>query len=574
MAGGGRPVSAAPADPRFDAWNPGVGSGIPEAFRDLETLYRPDAALAGRDEIEAYRSLTGLPPERLAVFRPSRLVLHELIVRITAEIAVPEGSEEEEFGKNFRHIVLTILSRYVAPHLAEIEARHSALGERVERVVSDLLAARPVAAPAPRPRLSLERLLRFGRERSTPAAQEESDEQVVARFAAAAEQAQDAEQRAIHKSLARVLGAVLLTRGSLGAERTLLARLVRLHVGNTYGSRIVGRAIAPLVDTAIEREGLQRAPLREKPLLISLKGPSAAGKSSLRPMLKQLMKEHGVEADRFVTISPDIWRRLLLDFDALGTARKYAGQLTSREVMVIDAKLDRYIRDKAQRDQTIPDILVDRFRFDSFDSTAVARVLHQTYASFVDTMFMYFVVTPPAETVERGWLRALERGRYKSVEDFLAHSVEAYGGMPKIFFRWLAQPRPIYRYFFLDNRVPKGEFPKPVASGDQRQMTILDPRVLVDIERYQRINIYAKRPRDVDPPPARLAVADNMGFLRQCIRSIETVTLAGADGEPYLRARSGRFEIVDPALLARVSAAPEMAEILALLPIERPVAGA
>ena len=85
-----------------------------------------------------------------------------------------------------------------------------------------------------------------------------------------------------------------------------------------------------------------------------------------------------------------------------------------------------------------------------------------------------------------------------------------------------------------------------IASGDQRQMTILDPRVLVDIERYQRINIYAKRPRDVDPPPARLAVADNMGFLRQCIRSIETVTLAGADGEPYLRARSGRFEIVDP----------------------------
>ena len=77
-------------DAPCDAWNPGIGSGIPTPFRDLETLYRPECVRAGRGEIEAYMSLTGLPPERLAVFRPARLVLHELIVRITAEIAVPE----------------------------------------------------------------------------------------------------------------------------------------------------------------------------------------------------------------------------------------------------------------------------------------------------------------------------------------------------------------------------------------------------------------------------------------------------------------------------------------------------
>ncbi|MCB1907359.1 MAG: zeta toxin family protein [Rhodocyclaceae bacterium] len=558
---------------RFHAWNPGIGTGIPAAFRDLETLYRPECTLASRDEIEAYMSLTGLPPERLAVFRPERLVLHELIVRVTAEIAVPEGAEEEAFGKNFRHIALTVLTRYVAPHLAEIEARHVALGRRVERAVSELLGGhRPAPAPAvPKPRHWLSRLLAPGPRQAPPEPPGESDEQTVARFTTLAEQANDPETRAIHKSLARVLGAILLTRGSLGADRELLVRLVRHHVGNTYGSRIVGEAIAPLLEQAIEREGLQRAPLRETPILISLKGPSAAGKSSLRPMLKRVMREHGIEAERFVTISPDIWRRLLLDFESLGDARKYAGQLTSREVMVVDAKLDRHIRDKAQRDQTIPDILVDRFRFDSFDGTAVARVLHKTYASFVHTMYMYFVVTPPSETVERGWRRALERGRYKSVEDFLGHSVEAYSGMSKIFFRWLAQRRPDYRYVFLDNRVPKGEFPKLAASGDQREMTIVDPLVLVNIERYRRINIYARNPQEVDPPTARLAIADNMGFLLHCLRAIETVKFASSDGDVYLYARNGRVEVVDRSMFSSLgSADPELREVFAQLPVLTP----
>ncbi|MDV7399474.1 hypothetical protein RZS08_49130, partial [Arthrospira platensis SPKY1] len=117
---------------------------------------------------------------------------------------------------------------------------------------------------------------------------------------------------------------------------------------------------------AIEREGYPRVPIRAAPVLISLKGPSAAGKSSIRPMVKRLMHDNGIEPDGYATISPDVWRRLLLDYASLGEAYKYAGHLTSRELMVIDAKLDRYIRDKANRLNAIPHLLVDRFRFDSF----------------------------------------------------------------------------------------------------------------------------------------------------------------------------------------------------------------
>ncbi len=87
-------------------------------------------------------------------------------------------------------------------------------------------------------------------------------------------------------------------------------------------------------------------------------------------------------------------------------------------------------------------MLVDRFRFDSFSTERISKVLHGTYVRHVDTMYMYFVVTPPHATVERGWERGLQTGRYKAVEDFLDHSVEAYVGMPKILFKWLANDRP------------------------------------------------------------------------------------------------------------------------------------
>ena len=49
----------------------------------------------------------------------------------------------------------------------------------------------------------------------------------------------------------------------------------------------------------------------------------------------------------------------------------------------------------------------------------------------------------------------------------LGHAIEAYTGMPKIFFKWLAYRSPEFRYAFLDNRVPKGQFPTTIARGNQ-----------------------------------------------------------------------------------------------------------
>lgn len=557
---GGENVSAIEGS----AWNPGVGTGIPREYAALETIFRPECVFTGIAEIDELAALTGLPHEELTAFRPQRLALHEIIIRVTADIAVAEGDEEEDFGRNFRRIATRIRDAYVFPHLDRIEQAYAELSQRAAALVSQILAETlfPPLAPA---------AVRgwFGRWRRDkrpsapfePAAEREY--RIVAGYKTLGLGTDDPLRRAVYRSLYRVLGAIAGKRGRLGADRDLLAKLVARHVCNSQGSQLIGQMIAPWVVAAIDAEGCVRVATQAAPVLISLKGASAAGKSSLRPMLKQILREQGIEADGYATISPDVWRRQLLDYESLGPAHKYAGHLTSRELTVIDGKLDRYIRDKANREHAIPHLLVDRFRFDSFTAEKVARVLHDTYARYVDTMYMYFIVTPPEETVLRGWQRALERGRYKAVEDFLAHGVEACRGMPKILFKWLASPRPEYRYVFLDNRVPRGSFPKTIARGDRDGMVIYDPAAFIDIERYQKVDIHAGTPAELYPASSDLAVAANSGFLKECVRRIATLEFVDRDsGLAYLRARRGNFEVLDAALLARVLEDAEVAAAL------------
>ena len=547
------------------AWNPGVTSTVPEAFRAQETIARPECVFGTLAEVEELVGLTGLPSEQLATFRPARLALHELIVRVTADIAVSEGEQEEVFGQNFRRIAGRIREEYIAPHMQAIERSYADLRERADALVREILQA-TLFAPQPArtaPQLPFSLFRRANRRPMPTESAAEREQRLIAEYREAGRSADDPLRRAAYKSLSRVLGAIAGRHGRVGGNIDLLVSLVARHVCNSYGSRLIGQQIAPLVDAAIEKEGYVRVADREAPILISLKGASAAGKSSLRPMLKRVLREQGIEADGYATISPDVWRRLLLDYESLGPAYKYAGHFTSRELMVIDGKLDRYIRDKAERRQAIPHLVVDRFRFDSFSSEQVARVLHNTYAKYVDTMYMYFVVTPPEETVERGWQRALERGRYKAVEDFLGHSVEAYTGMPKILFKWLAHRRPDYRYFFLDNRVPKGAFPKTIAFGNQDEITIYDPVAFIDIERYQKIDISARSRAEVYPPARALAVEHNTSFLKECIRRIPNVILVDPDsGVAYLRARHGRFEVVEAVTMARVMGDAQIAIVM------------
>lgn len=553
----------------YSAWNPGIDSEIPAAYRELETIYDPANVFTTPEEIEALAAETGLSPEELVCFRPHRLVLHELIVRITADIVVVEGETEEDLGINFRNIARRIFSHYVIPRLMQIEHAFDTIYTRVDDMTrSELVAALAQIDPAATPRPTWWQRLRGARSKpaAAPLSRQERELEMINRFKQRGLVAGSELETTVYRSLYRVLGSIASTRGFLGYDTDYLARICARHASNRLGSRDLGRRVGELVTAAIETEGYALIPDAEKPVLISLKGASAAGKSSLRPMLRAMMAELGIDRHGYGTISPDIWRRLLLDYDALGEAYKYAGRFTSHEVNVIDNKLDHYIRAKAEQRHSIPHLVVDRFRFDSFASEKITRVLHKTYVRYIDTMYMYFIVTPPEATVERGWERGLARGRYKAVEDFLGHCIEAYAGMPKLLFKWLSNTRPKYFFEFLDNSVAKGTYPELIARGTQGSMQIFRPGPLIDIERYQRINVLATAPPQVAAAGTDLAVAKNLGFLRQCIARIRRIEFVDIDSERvYLAIVSGRFEVADEAMLRRNLADDTLREILEAL---------
>ncbi len=555
-------------DNTHSAWNPGIESEIPYEFRELETIYDRGNVFTTLDEVNELAAETGLSPEELTVFRPHRLVLHELIVRITADILVLEGETEEDLGINFRNIARKIFSKYVIPRLMQIEHGFDTMRTRIEDMTRHELETtlRP-AEPTPAPQSRWARLIGKKQKKTAPVqSRQEREFELINSFKSRGLAADDELTAAVFRSLYRVLGSIATTRGFIGHDPEYLTHICVNHACNHLGSRDIGRKVGELVDKAIEEEGYALIPDTEKPVLISLKGASASGKSSIRPMLREMMLELGIDEQGYGTISPDIWRRLLLDYDALGAAYKYAGRFTSHEVNIIDTKLDHYIRAKAEQRHSIPHLVVDRFRFDSFASEKITRVLHKTYVRYIDTMYMYFIVTPPAATVERGWERGLARGRYKAVEDFLGHCVEAYAGMPKLLFKWLANERPKYFFEFLDNSVPKGTYPELIANGTQGSMQIYRPGVFIDIERYQRINVLATSPDQVTPAPDMLETRNNLGFLRQCISRIPLIEFVDTDtGRPFLRIQSGSFSLLDENLYRKNLHDPTLGEIISEL---------
>ena len=539
-------------DSTFSAWNPGIESEIPLACRELETIYAPGNVFTHIDEVQELSRETGLNPVELICFRPHRLVLHELIVRINADIVVLEGEEEEDLGINFRDIARKIFSKYIIPNLMQIEHAYETMRSQLEEITLAELERALLQSPAPSSPGKTGLLAKLLSRKKPPApalkSRQEREFDLINSFKERGINSADRLQAAMYRSLYRVLGSIATTRGFIGNDPEYLQKICVMHACNYLGSRDVGEKVGQLVREAIKGEGYEPIRDAEKSILISLKGASAAGKSSLRPMLQEIMSKLGIDQHGYGTISPDIWRRMILDYDTLGENYKYAGRLTSHEVNVIDTKLDHYIRAKAQKRNSIPHLMVDRFRFDSFASEKITSVLHKTYVRYIDTMYMYFVVTPPEATVERGWERGQVRGRYKSVEDFLGHCIEAYAGMPKLLFKWIANDKPLYFFAFLDNSVPKGTFPELIARGTQGKMAIFRPTAFINIERYQRINVMATTPEQVPASAEALQVKNNLGFLRQCIAKIKLIEFFDEQyPDPYLAIRSGSFEIINTA---------------------------
>ena len=195
-------------------------------------------------------------------------------------------------------------------------------------------------------------------------------------------------------------------------------------------------------------------------------------------------------------------------------------------------------------------LLIDRFRFDSFapDSEEAGSNLLTRFGHYV---YLFFLITPPHLTVERSWKRGLDVGRYKAVDDLLAHNVEAYKGMPELFFTWALRTTKIVHFEFLDNRVAAGELPRTIAFGRNGEINILDVACMIDIDRYRKIDVNATRPDDVYGAAEAMAPEHNVSFLVACARQLPVVNFAMADsGRVYASLERGRVVWTDPTLLA------------------------
>ena len=88
--------------PAYHAWNPGLTSDIPGRLKPLITLFRPENARVGYDEAREAAEFCGLKPVQLYALRPERLIAHELLIRVTADLSVQDGPTYEVLGRNLR----------------------------------------------------------------------------------------------------------------------------------------------------------------------------------------------------------------------------------------------------------------------------------------------------------------------------------------------------------------------------------------------------------------------------------------------------------------------------------------
>ena len=72
--------------------------------------------------MEELSDFCGLPIERLSTFRPERLALHEVLIRVMADLSVPDGNKYEDLGVNFRRMTAAIMDKYIAPKMSEINS--------------------------------------------------------------------------------------------------------------------------------------------------------------------------------------------------------------------------------------------------------------------------------------------------------------------------------------------------------------------------------------------------------------------------------------------------------------------
>lgn len=534
---------------RFDAWNPGLNSELPSELLPEVTLYRPENSETRYREAKQAAEFCGLRPEDMIAFKPERLAIHDVLIRVTTELFVPDGPNYEDLGINLRNMARRILDCWVHPALPELQTEFSKLRSRVEKSLAERLDRDIFQRPAPEEAAAktgfLEKL--FGKKASQPAKEPFYPELVaLSEWRDGLDQIDDPFEHACIQALLTIVGGIVGQRGRLMADKELVVTHASNLVCNSYGSRLISSLIEPIFMEAVEQEGYRLLPAQPRPFVMNVKGASAAGKSTIRPLQLELAERLGVDWTDFALVSPDYWRKFLLDYDSLGEHFKYAAMLTGHELEIIDKKLDACMEEKASNAQ-MPHLLIDRFRFDSFRLSTNQQTDGRLLSRFGHTVFIFFIITPPTETVERAWKRGRETGRFKAVDDLLFHNVEAYTGMPELFLNWVSKADPKVHFEFLDNDVAYGKRPRTVAFGWNGEITILDPDCIRRMNDYKQINVDATHPEEV-----YLDMTQGDDILETFIERIPKVTFIDRqDAAPLAQFSDGECQFATADFLGR-----------------------
>ncbi len=232
---------------------------------------------------------------------------------------------------NFRRIVATIWRAGIEGHLPEIRDALRAIREEADT----LLGGRSRSSSTGR----CARPCRSGALAHLQVACADSRSGRGARPARTGRARQPGEGGA-QDALATVVAGLVARHGHLPRNADLLRKLAAILVSNGYGSRRIGELIAPWFDAVVAAEAIyRRVRAQERPVVMNVKGASASARARSAPTSGRWPSGRADWQD-FAVITPDVWRKYLLDYDSLGAARRYAGPLTGYEVEIVDEKLD------------------------------------------------------------------------------------------------------------------------------------------------------------------------------------------------------------------------------------------
>ncbi len=514
----------------YNAWKPGLSSTIPAALEPRITLFQDENSHVSFAQAKELADFCGLQTGDLISFRVDRLIAHELLIRVTSDLSVPDGPNYEDLGINLRSMVATIHVEHAKPELERIEKAVSSDRAKastwIDLQISTLLFPDTQKEQADQSGTWWQRLLRSKSEQKKATPNDHPEINAVNQWEAQYEQENTVLYQHCLKALIKTVNAIVAHRGRIINDPALIRKIAVNMAANHFAQERVAELITPIFDKAVAHEGFVVLPTQKKPVVMNVKGASASGKSTIRPKQQLLAERLGIPWEDFALVSPDYWRKYLLDYESLGDDYKYAAMLTGQELEIIDKKLDRYMAKKASLNQ-VPHLLVDRFRFDSFTVEDGGSEDTNLLSRFADQIYLFFMITPPAETVVRAWQRGLTTGRYKAVDDLLFHNIEAYTGMPALFLSWVHSSDKRVHFEFLNNDVPKGEVPRTIAFGWNDSMTILDATVLSDIDLFRQVNVNADNAEDVLRPVSVKPKQQEL-FLQRCISTIKTVRFANA----------------------------------------------